>query len=72
MALFNKKDEVKVASESGSHESFINEQKRIQHELNTHPLRKDGETQHQYNTRIPVALQPDQPSATHSYLGKKL
>lgn len=34
--------------------------------------RKKGETQAEYNERIPVALQPVQPSPKTSYLGGKL
>jgi hypothetical protein len=34
--------------------------------------RKDGETQQEYNERIPVAVQPVQPGPTHTYLGEKI
>lgn len=34
--------------------------------------RQDGETQQEYNERIPVALQPVQPLPTHNYLGQEL
>lgn len=34
--------------------------------------RKDGESQQEYNERVPVAIQPVQPAPTHNYLGEKL
>lgn len=34
--------------------------------------RKKGETQAQYNERVPVAFQPPTNGPTHSYLGKPL
>lgn len=34
--------------------------------------RKKGETQAEYNERVPVAIQPVQPGPTTSYLGNKL
>jgi hypothetical protein len=34
--------------------------------------RKEGESQQEYNERIPVAIQPVQPAPTHSYLGEWL
>lgn len=35
-------------------------------------LRRKGETQQEYNERIPVAVQPVQPAPAKSYLGKDL
>lgn len=35
-------------------------------------LRKKGESQQEYNERIPVAIQPVQPGPTHNYLGEEL
>lgn len=32
--------------------------------------RKEGESQAEYNERIPVAIQPVQPQPTHNYLGE--
>jgi hypothetical protein len=34
--------------------------------------RQKGESQQEYNERVPVAIQPVQPTPTVSYLGKKL
>lgn len=34
--------------------------------------RQEGETQAEYNERVPVAQQPVQPAPTHSYLGAEL
>ena len=34
--------------------------------------RKKGESQLEYNERVPVALQPVQPAPTHNYLGQPL
>jgi len=34
--------------------------------------RQEGETQQEYNERVPVALQPVQPNPTKSYLGNDL
>jgi hypothetical protein len=46
-------------------------------ETTTEPIdsdlyQKEGETQAEYNERIPVAVQPVQPGAKYSYLGKEL
>jgi len=36
------------------------------------PFRKEGETQQEYNERVPVAVQPVLERPTHSYLGDVL
>jgi hypothetical protein len=36
------------------------------------PFRQEGESQQEYNERVPVAVQPVQPAPTTSYLGNEL
>ena len=76
MALFKKEKSAEAPVQSDpkgvSHKTFVDEQERIRKELDNSPFRKKGETQAEYNLRIPVALQPVQPGPTESYLGKKL
>ena len=37
-----------------------------------HPERKDGETQQEYNERVPVGVQPVLDGPKYSYLGEEL